>query len=120
MSWNHLDVSACIMSSALGCFTYYKALPALLQHHETPKPGAQTVCIHELMSADACIAFICACSNSPQESVHAGTAISNSILVGMLTVIAARRCMHVWECVCMHKAYAHGDYCKSMHACAFK
>jgi hypothetical protein len=36
----------------------------------------------------------------------------------MVTVIAARRCMHVWECVSrMHKAHGHCDCFEAMYAC---
>jgi hypothetical protein len=39
----------------------------------------------------------------------------------MVTVIAARRCMHMWEflCFCMQQAYGHNDCCEAMNVCAY-
>jgi hypothetical protein len=58
----------------------------------------------------------CDCCEAMHACVHACVYVCTR---RMLTLIAVRRCMHVWECVFeLVKAHGHCDCCEAMHACA--
>ncbi len=77
----------------------------------------------ESMHACACLCVVvhkghchCDCCEAMHACVHACVYVCTR---RMLTLIAARRCIHVWECVFgLVKAHGHCDCCEAMHACA--